>query len=388
MQFKDIIGQYVLINHLTQIADSGRVSHAQLFLGKNGYGSLALATAYAQYLNCENRQHYHVSDPTKELIADSCGECPNCKKYQALVHSDLHMVFPNITAGSSDTTSAELFIEEFRKHMLETNMYTSYENWISCITSDQKQGIIREKDAANMVQILSMKTYEAPYKTLLIWMPEKMNNPAANEILKILEEPTDRTIIFLISDNREAILPTILSRTQLIPVPRIDNESLLTAIQKKYNITGHESEVVSAAEGDYIAATRYLSADNPDHEYAHLFVEWMRKLFKLNMAPLSAWVDNIYNWKNRDKQKQFLSYSQEALRACFLKTTSGLILAHRMQFSDAKFNEKFPFMITSNNIERINQAFDEAIMAIDRNGYAKLVFMQLSFTLSVLLKKA
>lgn len=305
-----------------------------------------------------------------------------------MVHSDLHMVFPNITAGNSESTSSELYIEEFRKHMLATNMYTNYDNWISSITNDQKQGVIREKDAANMVHILSMKTYEALYKTLLIWMPEKMNIAAANEILKILEEPTDRTVIFLISDNREAILPTILSRAQIIPVRRIDNESLLKAIQTKYNIAGHENEVLSAAEGDYLAALQYLSPNNPDTEFSHMFVEWMRKLFKLNMAPLSAWVDSVHNWKNRDRQKQFLKYSQEALRACFLKSTTGLVLAHRLQFGDIKFNEHFPFMITTNNIERINQAFDEAIMAIDRNGYAKLVFMQLSFTLSVLLKKA
>lgn len=389
MQFKDIIGQRVLINRITQIIDSGRIPHSQLLLGSNGYGALALALAYAQYLNCEHRQHYAVSDPEHELIADSCGECPSCKKMQALVHADLHLVFPTaVPKGSSaEKMCAKMYMEEFITHAAKTHLYTTYEDWIAVQCSDKKQGIIRETDAANIVQTLSMTTYESKYKVLVIWMPEKMNPAAANEVLKTLEEPTKNTVILMVSDNSDNMLSTILSRAQLIRVPRIADEDLIKTVASKIDIAGQEQALASAAEGDYIRAIKYMDDSNVERKYAGMFVEWMRKLFKLNMVPLAAWVDSIHSM-SRDEQTQFLRYAQDAIRACFLKTAAGIVLAHRIQFGDAKFDDRFPYMISPNNIENINAAFDEAIMAINRNGYDKLVFMRLSFVLSSLLKKA
>lgn len=389
MQFKDIIGQRVLINRITQIIDSGRIPHSQLLLGSNGYGALALALAYAQYLNCEHRQHYPVSDPEHDLAADSCGECPSCKKMQALVHADLHLIFPTAVpkGASAENVCSNLYMDTFIGHALSRNLYTTYEDWISEQCSDKKQGMIREKDAANIVQTLSMTTYESKYKVLLIWMPEKMNSIASNEVLKTLEEPTPNTVILMVADNADKILPTILSRAQVTRIPRIADEDIVRAIATHTDISGQESAIASAAEGDFIRARQYLDAGNTERQYAGLFVEWMRKLFKLNMIPLTAWVDSIHNM-SRDEQQLFLRYAQDAVRACFLKTAAGIVLSHRIQFGDEKFNNRFPFMISVNNIESINAAFDEAIMAISRNGYDKLVFMRLSFALSSLLKKA
>lgn len=389
MQFKDIVGQRVLINQLTQIVDSGRVPHTQLFLGSNGYGALSLALAYAQYVNCEHRQHYQVADPSHELVADSCGECPSCKKMQALMHADLHLIFPTAVPNGTkaENVCSDMYLEEFRNMVLKNNGYINYDDWIGYQCADKKQGMIREKDASNIVQMLSMKTYEAKNKVLIIWKPDKMNAAAANEVLKTLEEPTDNTAILMVSDAAESILPTIMSRSQVVRVPRIDEASIVQAVAAQNNIAGIEAAVASASEGDYIRALQYTDASNTERQYAEMFVQWMRKLFKLNMVPLSAFVDSLHGM-SRDEQQQFLRYSQEAVRACFLKTAAGIVLAHRIQFGDAKFNERFPCMISANNIERINAALDEAIMAIARNGYDKLVFMKLSFTLSSLLKKA
>lgn len=387
MRFNDIIGQRAVINKLIDIADSGRVAHAMLLLGQNGYGSLAMALAFAQYLNCQNRQHYGDGH---DLHGDSCGECPSCKKMQQLVHPDLHFSFPTAPRSSSDKTDslvASMYVEDFRNWVLKREGYGSYDDWMTALGVEKKQGQMRAKDAVEILRNISMKSYEAPYKMVIVWMADKMNITCANDLLKTLEEPTPNTVIMLVAENREDILPTIISRTQLISLPPIDNQSLVNAVQMRENIIGKESEVVSAADGDFMAALNYLDSENPEREYSELFVQWMRRLFKLNMAPLSQWVDEVHAWGNRDKQKKFLMFAQDAFRACFLKTVAGLELTYRLQFGDEKFNNAFPNMITHNNIEAICSALDEAIYAIERNAYAKLVFMKLSFTLSSLLKK-
>lgn len=388
MRFNDIIGQREVINKLVDIADSGRVAHAMLFKGENGHGPLALALAFVQYLNCQNRQHYGEGH---ELHGDSCGECPSCRKINQLMHGDLQLLFPTAAVDAktkSDSVTSSLYTGEFREWVLSTGGYGTYEGWMKHMGVEKKQGMIREKDAAELLHNLSLKPLEAPYKASLLWMAEKMNGRFANEILKTLEEPSSNTVIVMVTENDDLLLPTVVSRMQMVVVPRIDNGSLLSALQGREGVAGHEEEVLSAAEGSMANALNYLDARSADKEYSELFVQWMRKLFKLNMAPLSQWVEMVHGWNNRELQKQFLMFSQDAFRACFLKTVAGVELSHRLQFGDEKFNNAFPAKITHNNIEAITSAVEEAIEAIDRNCYAKIVLMQLSFTLSSLLKKA
>ena len=200
MRFKDIEGQRILINHLTEIIDSGRVSHAQLLLGPSSSGSLALAIAYAQYLNCENRQHYHGES---DLRADSCGECPTCKKYQQLMHTDLHFVFPTATTSSaSSSPCSNEFIEQFRDFLNNYHQTGTEDQWYEHLGIEKKQGMIRERDVDNIVRELGLKSYEGSYKVLIMWMAERMNIVAANKLLKTLEEPTDRTVILMVAESR------------------------------------------------------------------------------------------------------------------------------------------------------------------------------------------
>lgn len=350
MQFKNIEGQQVLINHLTEIIDAGRVSHAQLFLGATASGSLALAIAYAQYLNCSHRQHY---DSASGLRADSCGECPNCKRFQELAHPDLHLIFPNSTTDSVKSTgiSAADFQDSFREFLGQHRQLGTEEEWYAHLGIEKKQGIIREKDAENIVRHLSLKPYEGGYKTVIIWMPERMNIPAANTLLKTLEEPFDRTLTILVAESTDHMLPTVLSRVQQVVVPG-----------SEYRFKGEQRE-----------------------QFAAMFVSWMRLLFKLNMQQLAAWVDQIA-LPGREQQKHFLQFAQESLRACFVKTASGLALEEELCFGDGKFDASFPAMVTPNNAEQIDQALTDAITAIERNAYAKITFMQLSFTLSKAIK--
>ena len=348
MQFKDIEGQTVISNHLTEIIDSGRVSHAQLFLGDTTQGSLALAIAYAQYLNCENRQHF---DPTQHngLKADSCGVCPSCRKYHQLSHSDLHLYFPSTTTGSVKTNpSSEEFQGEFREFLNNTRQMGTLDEWFNFLEVENKQGMLRDRDAEHIVRTLNLKTYEKGYKVVIIWMAEKMNLTIANKILKNLEEPLPNTLIILVAENSEKMLATILSRTQLVKIPSVNRVP-------RFSI-----------------------------EFGQQYVTWMRQLFKLNMASLSAWVDGV-TASGREQQKQFLLFAQEAIRECFLRSNAGL--PQRIDFGDEKFNASFPSMITERNVEGLNNAFDEALFAIERNAYGKIVFMELSFRISKLLKK-
>lgn len=339
-----------MINHLTEIIDSGRVSHAQMFLGPTNSGSLALAIAYAQYLNCENRQHYGEGE---ELRADSCGQCPNCRKYEELMHTDLHFVFPSTTTSVvTSKPSSEDFQAEFRDFLNEYHQYGKEDDWYTQLGVDNKQGIIREKDADNIVKTLALKSYEGGYKVVVMWMAERMNRECANKLLKTLEEPTDKTLLLLVAESRDRMLSTIISRVQQVVVPDM---------------------------GMGLSEERRV-------EYARLFVSWMRLLFKLEMKPLSDWVDQAATI-GRESQKRFLQYVQESLRACFLKSVAGIALPGELEFGDEKFDTLFPAMITVNNIEQMNQAITDATYAIERNANAKITFMQLSFTMSKMIRK-
>lgn len=348
MQFKDIVGQQDVINRLTEIIDSGRISHAQMLLGSEHDGSLALAWAYMQYLCCSHRQHYPEGSA---LRADSCGECPECKKIAQLVHPDLHLVFPNATTDrvKSNPSCAD-FQGEFRDFMVAHAGSGTLEEWYDSLGIDNKQAIIRESDAANIVRTLAMKSYEGGWRMLVVWKPTKMNAAAANELLKTLEEPMPRTLILLVDDNVEELLPTIRSRVQ---VTRL--KSLATDQRSPY-------------------------AD----EFAPLLVGWLRMLFKLKMKDLSAQVDKMAAL-GREQQKQFLTYALDVMRDCFLKTAAGVPCT--LGSGDAKFDAMFPNMVTVNNISLINDALNDALFAVSRNAYGKIAFMELSFRISKALKK-
>ena len=344
MQFKDIVGQRDVINRLTEIVDSGRVSHAQLFLGPTRDGSLQLALAYLQYLCCEHRVHHADG----ELRADSCGECPSCKKIAQLMHPDLHFVFPNATTTSVDKPWSGEFAAEFRQFLLDNRALGTLDDWYAALGIENKQGMIRELDAAHIVADLGLKSYEGGWKMMVVWMPEKMNAAAANELLKTLEEPSAGTVILLVGESDERLLPTIRSRVQTV------------------RVQVGEQRVESNAE------------------FAELMVGWLRLLFKLKMKELSSQVDKMAQL-NREQLKQFLQYTLDVMRDCFLKSAAGMPCT--LGSGDEKFDAMFPSMITVNNIERINNAINDTMFAIERNAYAKIALMQLSFEMSKALKK-
>jgi len=347
MQFKDIVGQRDIINRLTEIIDSGRISHAQLLLGAAEDGVLQLAWAYLQYLCCEHRQHHHEGD----LRADSCGECPSCKKIASLMHPDLHLYFPTATTDRiKSNPRCEDFSVDFRDFILEHRALGSLDDWYASLGIDNKQGMIREADASSLVQSLAVKAYEGGWKMVIVWIPEKMNPTAANELLKTLEEPSEKSIILLVGESDERLLSTIKSRVQTI----------------RLRHSGKERNIEAGKQ------------------FAPMLVDWLRMLFKLRMKELSAQVDRMAAL-GREQQKQFLAYALEVMRDCFLKSAAGLPC--NLASGDEKFDAAFPNMITVNNIEMIDAAFNDALFAIERNAYGKIALMELSFRISKALKK-
>ena len=388
MQFKDIIGQRRLINQLTRIIDDGKVSHAQLFVGNMGYGTLALALAYIQYLNCQNRQHHTITDPERQLAADSCGECPSCKKINSLMYSDLHIIFPNAATKKVDKNqSSEDFQNEFRDYVTVNKGYCSFDGWFRSLGVESKQGIINVRDGKELIRQLSLKTYESDYKTAIVWLPEKMNTETANKLLKTIEEPTGNTLIILVAEERERLLSTIISRTQPINIHAIDSESLAARLAEEHpELPGDDIQKIAlAAEGNYLTANEYISQSEQRTHFANIFVNWMRKLFKLDIASLAKTVDEIADL-GQEQQKQFLRYVLDIMRACLLKNLTGTDSPYILSFGDEKFTASFPKMITARNIEKLEKDINESLYNISRNAYAKITFMALSFAISKSLK--
>ena len=337
MQFKDIVGQQDTIHRLTSIIDSGRVSHAQMLLGEAAT-AMPLAWAYMQYLCCENRHD-----------GDSCGECPSCKKIASLMHPDLHFIFPTATTSrvKEKPWSGE-FQGEFRDFMLQTQGKGNINDWYEALGIENKQGLIRELDADSVVADLSLKAYEGGWRIMVVWMAEKMNESFANKLLKTLEEPLPGTLIMLVCESDERLLPTIKSRVQTITVKSLKDKEANNA------------------------------------EFAEMLVTWLRMLFKLKMKELSVQVDKMAGL-NREQLKLFLQYAQKVMRDCFLNSAAG-VECH-LGSGDDKFDAQFPKMITINNISLIEEALDDAIFAVERNAYAKIAMMELSFRMSKALKK-
>lgn len=345
MQFKDIVGQQDVANRLTEIIDSGRVSHAQLILGRTAEGSMQLALAYLQYLCCEHRVHHAEGG----LRADSCGTCPQCKKIGSLMHPDLHFVFPNPPNGSQSVSSDD-YMAQYLDFLKEYKGLGTLEEFNASLAGEVKTSIIRESDAANIVRTLGLKSYEGGWKMLVVWLPERMNASAANELLKTLEEPSEHTLILLVSEDAEHLLPTIRSRVQTVRLPVSDERPGMEMTD----------------------------------QFGPMMVGWLRQLFKLKMKELAEQVETLAKM-DRPQLKLFLRYTLGVMRECFLHSAAGKEVV--IGSGDAKFDAMFPGMVTANNIETINDALSDALFAVDRNANAKIALMELSFRMSKALKK-
>ena len=376
MQFKDVIGQSAVKQRLIQSVRENHVSHAQLFLGPAGCGKLPLALAYAQYILCPNRTE-----------TDSCGVCPTCQKLQKLAHPDLHFVVPtNTTKSVKSNPESDLFMEEWREYVQKNEGYIDESGWYSFLDIENKQGYMSVRDAASLLRKLSMKAYEGEYKIAIIWMAEKMRTDTANKLLKLLEEPPEKTVFLLIAEDQDQLLATIKSRTALVKIPALDTVSIEMALQQRFGCDpqqGHDAAMIS--EGDWLRA-RQSFKDFEDHKFFFAtFQQWMRLCFRAAYSELIDFSANIKTL-GREKQKELLDYGLRIIRNALLFNNN---LAEIVMLPDDEktFNSKFAPFINPANLAQIADLFDEAIRHIERNGNAQIVFTDVSFKMVGLLKK-
>ncbi|MBR6930096.1 MAG: DNA polymerase III subunit delta [Bacteroidales bacterium] len=376
MQFKDVIGQSAIKQRLIQSVRENHVSHAQLFLGPAGSGKLPLALAYAQYILCPNRTE-----------TDSCGICPTCQKMQKLVHPDLHFVVPtNTTKSVKSNPESDLFMEEWREYVQKNEGYINESGWYGFLDIENKQGYMSVRDAASLLRKLNMKAYEGDYKIAIIWMAEKMRTDTANKLLKLLEEPPEKTIFLLIAEDQDQLLATIKSRTALVKIPALDTAAIETALQQRFGCDpkqAHDAAMIS--EGDWLTACQSFK-DFEDHKFFFTtFQQWMRLCFR---AAYSEIIDFSANVKGigREKQKELLDYGLRIIRNSLLFNNN---LAEIVMLPDDEktFNSKFAPFVNPANLAQIVELFEEAIRQIERNGNAQIIFTDVSFKMIGLLKK-
>ncbi len=375
MLFRDIIGQDIIKNRLIDSVKKSRISHAQLFLGPDGSGKLALAITYAQYINCENKKD-----------DDSCGVCNSCNKYNKLLNPDLHLFFPNATTKNiTKNPNSQLFLKEFRELLIEKNYYISLGDWYEKLGNENKQGYINKDDCNEMVKILSLKSFESEYKIIIIWMVEKIYPTAAPKILKILEEPPEKTLFLLISEDHENIISTIKSRAQLIKIPKLGNKEIEKALIDKKNCEPEEArKIATLSDGNYIEALQLLDNKDEDDYYFKKFQQWMRLCYKINITELNKFIDEIASI-GRERQKQFFTYSLKIIRESLNYNFKNNYLL-KFDSEVLIFVKNFSTQINEANIYEIVEEFNKALYHIERNANPKILFMDLSFTFNKLLK--
>ncbi len=376
MQFKQVIGQSAIKQRLIASVRDNHVSHAQLFLGPAGSGKLPLALAYAQYILCPNRTE-----------TDSCGVCPTCQKMQKLVHPDLHFVVPTAaTKKIKSNPESDLFMEEWREYVVQNQGYVDTSSWYSFLDVENKQGYMSVRDAASLLRKLNMKSYEGEYKIAIIWMAEKMRVDTANKLLKLLEEPPEKTIFLLIAEDGEELLATIKSRTALVKIPAININEVENALVERLGCPtqqAHNAAMIS--EGNWLNACHFVKESEDRNFFFTTFQQWMRLCFRAAYPELIDFSANIKTL-GREKQKELLDYGLRIVRNSLLFNNN---LAEIVMLPDEEktFNSKFAPFINPANLAGIAELFDEAIRHIERNGNAQIIFTDVGFKMVGLLKK-
>jgi DNA polymerase III subunit delta' len=378
MLFSEIIGQENLKLRLAETVKNNRVAHAQLFYGNRGNGKLALALAYAQYINCR--------DHGKFRRGDSCGKCRSCNKYNKLIHPDLHFVFPVAgTADGAKKVTSTMFLNEWRELLLEKKYYLSLSDWYEKISIERKQAAINVAECNQIIHTLSYTSYESEYKVMLIWMVEKLNYQAAPKLLKILEEPPNKTLFLLISEQPDQIISTILSRLLPVKVPKIEDNELIAACKQQLKIDEKQAtQLATLANGSMTEAIRLAGQSEIRKARFDLFVAWMRQCWTIDVPALVKFSDDLAK-ESRESNKSFLQFGLGIIRNCLLMNfTEDAVV--RTVAGEKSFYQKFSPFINSTNAEAFAEEFNTAIYHIERNVHTSMVFFDLSLTAAKLLK--
>lgn len=374
MRFSEVIGQQSTKELLLKMVEENRVPHALMLCGPHGCGSLAMALAFAHYLLCPNHKD-----------GEPCGTCPTCFKLRKLEHLDLHFSFPviNKRSGGGESSTSDEYMEAWRSLLVE-NAYIDINYWLNYIGAENKQALIMASESDRIQSRLAMKSFEGEYKVLIMWLPERMKVECANKLLKIIEEPPTKTVFLLVSENPDALLPTIQSRVQRIQLKKIDDESMAQALMQHHFLDeARAREVAHIANGDYIKALEVLHTNEEEELFFDLFVQLMRLSYMRKIKDMKIWSEQVASM-GRERQKHFLSYSQRLLRENFMYNFHMPELVY-MNRQESAFSTKFARFINERNVIKIMNELDLAQRDIEQNVNAKMVFFDFALKMIVLL---
>jgi len=367
MQFAQVIGQEQVRDNLTEMVRQNRLSHALLFLGHEGSGALPLALAFSQYIMCERRS---------ATSTDSCGECPPCQKARQLIHPDIHYSYPVIPKKAGDKPVSSDYGSEWREFVGQYPYGNAYD-WLQFIGAENKQGNITAQECNDIIHKLSLKSFESGYKILILWMPEYLGNEG-NKLLKLIEEPPADTLFLLVAENESLILPTILSRTQLVKIPLPENGDIAAALVKRSGLGPDQARQIAVlSEGNYHEALQLVR--HADDDWQGVLREWLNAVLKTGPVAQVKWIDEISK-SGRERQKQFLRYFnhllEQALRMRYLDA-SQLRIPEGEKDIAARLNK----IADISQQRAIIEELDNAAYYIERNAHAKMLFHALTIKL-------
>jgi DNA polymerase-3 subunit delta' len=395
MQFSDIIGQKEVKQQLAELVQHNRLSHALLFLGKEGSGALSLAFAFAQYIVCEKVNNKHagsgsrqagpslfgdaepeIPKPAALVLNDSCGVCAACSKAAQLIHPDIHFSYPTVTKKAGEKPVATDFIADWRE-FVKLSPYGNLYDWIEQIKEkENSQGKITAEECNDIIRKLSLKSFESEYKILIMWMPEMLGTEG-NKLLKLIEEPPPNTLFMLVTENESQVLQTIVSRCQLIKIPALETKEIEEAlISRNKTEPVIARQVASVSEGNYREAMQLVQ--HAEEDWQGLLREWLNAILKTGPVAQAKWVDEISRL-GREKQKQFLRYFNHLLEEAIHLRIMGE--SHIMSEKEKDFAERLNKIAGIEQQQAIIEEIDKASYYIERNAHGKILFHALTIKL-------
>lgn len=369
MQFKDVINQDNVKNNLVKLFSSGRLPHALLFLGKEGAGGLAMVLAFAQYIFCENK-----------ASSDSCGQCSSCIRINKLTHPDLHLTFPTI--GPKPNLS-NTFLPQFREFVQQTPYGSTYD-WLQFIEAENKQGNISADECREIINRLNLTAFESGYKIQIIWRPEYLGKEG-NILLKLIEEPPEKTLLFLVAENEEDILNTILSRTQKIVLSPLSPKTIARSLTQRLQIDEKRAlQIARISENSYTQALK-LEQNAGINDWMPVLRDWFNAIFTFNAIATAKWVDEMSK-TTREQQKHFLFFAQEllahVLRISVVPNYQPPLVADELDFAKKLAHRNLDISV----FEKMNTSISKTIYHIERNAHSKTQLLYLSIQMQYLIK--
>jgi DNA polymerase III subunit delta' len=388
MRFEQVIGQSATKQHLAEMVQHNRLSHALLFLGKEGSGALSLAIAFAQYVLCHKvngktgsvagASLFGEEPAAPAILNDACGTCPACTKAQQLVHPDIHFVYPVISKKSGDKPISTDYISEWRE-FIHQHPYGNAYDWLQFIGAENKQGNITAHECNDINRKLSLKSFESGYKILVLWMPEYLGNEG-NKLLKLIEEPPPDTLFILVAENESLVLQTILSRCQLVKIPQLGNNDIGHALVERAKLTTEQAgQIAGIAAGNYREALQLIQ--HAEEDWQDMLRDWLNAALKTGPAAQVKWIEEISK-QGREKQKQFLRYFNHLLEQSIrLRIMGETALQNSLPEKELDFANRLNKLAGLSQQQAIITELDKAAYYIERNANAKMLFHALTIKL-------